>query len=526
MDRSSGILMPVFSLPGSYGIGTFGKSAYEFVDFLADAGVKYWQVLPMHPLTYGNSPYQSTSTFAGNMYLIDLDMLCEDGLLKKSDYDKFDFGDDPHRVDYDKVIAVKKEILRDAAKNFIGGFVQAIEEEEKKIFAIPRFLTRRSILSSSRMNMSEEKLTYNDFRHQFQYYLDDFALFDLIKDRYAGEPFSKWDKIHRLHYDDVIAEIAVQNPYELEVYRVVQYFFFKQWLSLKKYANEKGIQIIGDMPIYSSLDSVEVFVDYKNFLLDEYRRPYEVAGCPPDAFSSEGQLWRNPLYDYDYMRKDGYKYFIKRVAHLHELYDVIRIDHFRGFASYYSIPASENTARNGKWKIGPGKEIFDAIEKEVPHLSIIAEDLGIIDDSVYKLLKDTGYPGMKVVEFAFGGDAEHHQYLPKNYDENCVAYLGTHDNDTFMGWLKSANAVEKEQAIKYLHLNKGTEHRDAMTELFKSKSNLTVVMMQDLLGLGTEARINTPSTVGAHNWSYRFTDGYLDADAKNFLKKLINDTKR
>lgn len=494
MERASGILLPIFSLPGKYGIGTFGKEAYKFIDYISDAGVKYWQVLPMHPITYGNSPYQSTSTYGGNMYLIDLDMLESDGLLKKSEYQKLNFGDDKNKVDYDKVIAVKKPLLMLAAKRFV----------EKHI----------------------DDTLYVSFKKDFEYFLDEFVTFDLIKDKYAGESFSKWDRIHRLHYDEVIKEFKKQNEAELELYRAIQYFFYKQWFNLKKYANDEGIKIIGDMPIYSSLDSVEVFSDYKNFKLDSDRRPYEVAGCPPDAFSAEGQHWGNPIYDYEYMKSDGYKYFVKRISHLAKLYDVLRIDHFRGFANYYSIPASEKTAINGHWNMGPGREIFDIVKKEVPNIEIIAEDLGYIDEPVYKLLSETGYPGMKVVEFAFGGDAENHQYLPKNYNEKCVAYLGTHDNDTFMSWFKNASDVEKEQATKLLHLNKGTENKDAITELYKSKANLTIILMQDLLGLSGDTRINTPSTMGPENWSYRFDDDYLKANEKRFLKEIIKETNR
>lgn len=497
MKRSCGVLLPIFSLPSPYGIGTFGKAAYEFIDYLEKAKVTYWQVLPMSPLTYGNSPYQSTSSFAGNMYLIDLDLLKNDGLIRKARYDKIDFGSDIHKVDYVKVMSGKKEILLEAAKAFI-----------------------------KKGNFDEGEFSYNKFKEEYKYFVESFAIFDLLKDRNSGKPFHTWDKLHKLHYDDVIVEFAKGNPNEIEEYMVIQYFFFKQWLSVKKYANDKGIKIIGDMPIYSSLDSEEVFSQYQNFDLDENRNPNAVAGCPPDAFSEDGQFWGNPLYNYDYMKKDGYKYFVKRMKHLATLYDMIRLDHFRGYANYYAIPKGETTAKNGRWMNGPGLELFEKLKEEVPNLSIIAEDLGIIDEPVYKLLADTGYPGMKVVEFAFGGDAKNSPYLPKNYNENAVAYLGTHDNDTFMGWFDKSDKNVKNDAVELLHLNKNTEHLDAITELFKSKANLTIILMQDLLGLGTEARINVPSTVSDSNWSYRFDKNYLDKGACEFLQKLVEETGR
>lgn len=498
--------MPIFSFPGEEGIGTFGKTAYEFVDYIYDANVRLWQILPLHPLTFGNSPYQSTSTYAGNVYLIDLNFLYNDGLLEKKDIISIGKIKNENRVDYDFVFNYKKVLLLKAAKNFYH---------------------------------NSDKRDYEDFSKECAYFLDEYAIFTLLKDRYNGIEYSGWDKIHRLHYDDVINEFKKQNPYELELYKIIQYLFFKQWFKLKEYANKKNIKIIGDMPIYSSLDSVEVFSDYKNFLLDENRRPLNVAGCPPDAFSSEGQLWRNPLYDYNFMKNDNYKYLINRISHLLKLYDVIRFDHFRGFASYYSIPASANTAKMGKWEIGPGIEFFNILKNTLGNVEIIAEDLGIIDDHVQNLLKATSFPGMKVVEFAFGGDAEHHKYLPKNYEENTVAYLGTHDNDTFVGWLNKASEIEKKQAIDLLNLDIDIKdindentirdkkcHLDAIKELFSSKANTVVVLMQDLLGLGTEARINTPSTVGEHNWSYRFKKDYLDINVKNYLKSLIRETNR
>ena len=495
MIRASGVLMPIFSLPGKYGIGTFGKEAYEFVDFLKDVKSKYWQILPIHPLTYGNSPYQSTSTYAGNTLLIDLDSLYEKGLLKKTDYKGIDFGKDKNRIDYAKVTKEKNLLINKAARKLV----------EDEI----------------------EKTEYEKFKEEYSYFLDEYAIFSVIKDRYKNVDFSNWDRIHRLHFEEVIKEFAYQNTKDIETYKAMQFLFFKQWFLLKQYANENGVKIIGDMPIYSSLDSVEVFSDYKNFYLDKDRKPIEVAGCPPDAFSADGQFWRNPLYDYDYMKEDGYKYFINRISHLRKLYDVIRIDHFRGFASYYAVPSDAKTAKEGSWKIGPGISIFEAINENVKNLEIIAEDLGLIDEAVHKLLAETGYPGMKVVEFAFGYDIENHPYLPKNYDENCVAYLGTHDNNTFMGWYDELNEDDRSNVKKYLNLKtKGREHLEAIEELFKSKSNLTIVMMQDLLGLGSEARINTPSTVGDNNWSYRFSDNYISEGIKEFLKNVIVKTNR
>lgn len=492
INRGAGILLPIFSFPSQYGIGTFGKEAYKFIDFLEGVGFKYWQILPIHPLTYGCSPYMSTSSFAGNPYLIDLEMLCEEGLISKTDCDSFDYGNDKNRVDYIKTIKAKKYLITKAANNFL----------------------------------SKKSPDFESFKEEFKYFLDEYSIFYLLKEKYSGLPYNKWDKIHRLHYDDVINEFERQNFDELEVVKAIQYLFFKQWFELKKYANDKGIKIIGDMPIYSSPDSAEVFSNPEIFELDKDRFPINVAGSPPDYFSKDGQHWGNPIYNYDYIKSTGYEYFINRVSHLHKLYDVIRIDHFRGFASYYSIPASEKTAKNGVWRIGPGIELFNAIKGKLGDIDIIAEDLGYIDDTVIKLMNDTGFPGMNVIEFAFDGDVESHKYYTKNHIENSGSYLGTHDNNTFMGWFNNLDNTTKEKAVKFLHLEKGCENISAIKELFSSKSNLSIVMMQDLLGLDAKTRINTPGTVSEDNWSHRFSDDYLGKVDINEIKKIIKENER
>lgn len=464
--RKSGILMPIFSLPSRYGIGTFGADAYRFVDFLKKAGQSFWQILPIGPTNYGDSPYQSFSSFAGNPYFIDLEMLINEGLLTKSEADSYDFGGE-NAIEYDKLYAHRKDCLRHA-------FLRFTKTQE-----------------------------YFDFCRQNAFWLDDYALFMTIKSTQGDRAFCDWDKPLKDRDSAALDAFIKHNITELDFHRFVQYIFMTQWFSLKKYANERGISIIGDIPIYVACDSADVWADRRQFLLNEDGTPTLVAGCPPDAFSDDGQLWGNPLYDWVEMKRDGYAWWKRRLSFALSLYDVVRIDHFRGFESYYAIPFGDKTAKGGTWKKGPDIDLFSELKEEFGEdIPIIAEDLGFMTDAVKNLLRNTGFPGMKVLQFAFDS-REESDYLPHNYDKNCVVYTGTHDNDTILGWTKSAPPKDVQYAKRYLAFsdNEGFNFT-MMRAALSSVADTVILMMPDLLSMGSEGRINTPSTLG-ENWRWR-----------------------
>ena len=470
--RCSGVLMHISSLPSPYGIGAMGRAAYEFVDFLKEAGQSYWQILPLCPTSYGDSPYQSFSTFAGNPYFIDLDALCRDGLLEKEEIDAVSWCKTPRYVDYGTLYRHRFSVLRRACR---------------------RFLSRPSA-------------DFSAFCERHAHWLSDYALFMALKDSHAGRPWSEWEFPLKQREDSAISSAREQYRDDIEFYKVLQYWFFTQWRALKDYANQKGVRIVGDLPIYVALDSADVWANPTQFLLDESFSPIDVAGCPPDAFSEDGQLWGNPLFRWDTMKEDGYAWWISRIRHQTEIYDTLRIDHFRGFESYYAIPAGEKTARNGEWREGPGMDLFRAVKKQLGPLSIIAEDLGFLTPKVHKLVRDAGFPGMKVLQFAFDS-REDSDYLPHNYPPHCVVYTGTHDNDTILGWMQSADQKDVDFAIQYLRLNpKEGYHWGMMKGAWASVGELCVVPMQDLLGLDSSARMNTPSTLGG-NWRWRMLPG-------------------
>ncbi|MGN0364277.1 MAG: 4-alpha-glucanotransferase [Bilifractor sp.] len=478
--RASGILMPVFSLPGRYGIGCFSEEAYRFADFLKKAGQKYWQILPLGPTGYGDSPYQSFSTFAGNPYFISLDELCRQGLIKKDDLPELPEGAREDRIDY--------------------GWL---------------YNTRHKILYKAFQTWREQKHPdFDTFLDQNSYWIDDYALFMAEKDYHGGKSFSEWDDDIRFRKPEAIETARGSLSDQILYYEFVQYEFDREWSRLKKYVNDNGIQIIGDIPIYVSPDSADFWAHPELFQTDAQNRPSSVAGCPPDGFSADGQLWGNPLYDWEYHRKTGYSWWMRRIRKCAQLYDVIRIDHFRGFDEYYSIPAGSTTAIHGHWCKGPNTDLFDAIRKNVGDIQIIAEDLGYITDTVRKMVRDTGYPNMKVIEFAFDSrdSSDRTAYFPYNYYRNCVAYTGTHDNETLLGWLGDIRPEEKKELMEYL----GTDTKDDQELVAKtirllesSVADLCVVPVQDWLGLGNEARINHPSTTGA-NWVWRLRDGQID----------------
>ena len=482
--RTSGVLMPISSLPSPYGIGTMGKQARRFVDFLVKGGQKYWQILPICPTSYGDSPYQSFSSFAGNPYFIDLEYLCKDKLLTKKECESFQWGSNPKYVDYGIMYESRYALLR-------------------KVYA--RFTKK-------------EPQDFEKFCENEKQWLDDYALFMALKDANGGQAWSNWDKSLRLREKKAMEEATEKYSEEIRFYKMLQYLFYQQWNALKTYANEAGIEIIGDVPIYVAGDSADVWANPDQFYLDENLEPIEVAGCPPDAFSDDGQLWGNPLFRWDVMKKDGYTWWTRRIKAMSELYDIIRIDHFRGFDSFYAIPAKDDTAKNGQWKQGPGMDLFCELEKKLGKLPIIVEDLGFLTPSVHKLLKDSGFPGMKVIQFAFDS-REESDYLPHTYTNHCVVYTGTHDNDTVMGWMKTAPKASVKYAKEYLNLTKEEGYNwGMMRAAWSSVADMAIVPMQDILGLGSEARINTPSTLG-NNWKWRATPEQIDAKV---AKKLYH----
>lgn len=486
--RKSGILMHLSSLPSPYGIGTMGKAAREFVDFLRDSGQTCWQLLPICPTSYGDSPYQSYSTFAGNPYFIDLDELAEGTLLEKEEYENIDWESGPERVNYGAMYEKRYPVLHRAAERFL----------------------------------SEPTEEFYIFCKENAWWLSDYALFMALKDAHGGDPWSEWAEPLRNREEQALEEAKKTYATDIEFWKVIQFFFFRQWNALKAYANERGISLIGDLPIYVSLDSVDVWANSELFQLDGNKVPKEVAGCPPDGFSADGQLWGNPLFDWEYMEQDNFAWWIQRIQYLCKVYDVLRIDHFRGFDTYYAIPYGENTAKNGQWRQGPGMKLFDAVQRAIGKQPIIAEDLGYLTDSVRQLLQDSGFPGMKVMEFAFDSrDASGSEYLPHNYILNCVAYTGTHDNDTILGWFKDTSAEDAAYAREYLRISEGDEAQWCMmSALWESVAELTVVQAQDILGLGSEARTNIPSTVGG-NWCWRALPGVFTWELAQKLRRKM-----
>lgn len=472
--RESGVLLPVASLPSDYGIGCFSKEAYEFVDQLKAGGQKNWQILPLGPTGYGDSPYQSFSTFAGNPYFIDLETLIKEGLLTREECDACDFGDNAEFIDYEKIYFSRFKILRKAFERFVP-------DEEFETFA-------------------EENKAW----------LGDYALYMAIKNSLGGISWSQWPAELKRRVPEAMEEKKKELEEEIQFIRFQQYEFTKQWTRLKKYANDQGIRIIGDIPIYVAFDSADAWANPQLFQFDEECTPIAVAGCPPDAFAATGQLWGNPLYDWEYHEKTGFAWWIQRLEYCYKLYDVVRVDHFRGFDEYYAIPYGDKTAENGKWRKGPGLELFKAVKKAMGEMSIIAEDLGYLTDSVRQLVKDTGYPGMKVLQFAFDS-REESDYLPHNYEHNCVVYTGTHDNNTILGWLDEMAPEDRLLAERYLD-NRYTRKEDMPWDFIRlamaSVADLAITPIQEFLCLGGEARINRPSTLGT-NWKWRLLKGQI-----------------
>ena len=444
------------------------------MDQLKAGGQKNWQILPLGPTGYGDSPYQSFSTFAGNPYFIDLETLIKEGLLTREECDACDFGDNAEFIDYEKIYFSRFKILRKAFERFVP-------DEEFETFA-------------------EENKAW----------LEDYALYMAIKNSLGGISWSQWPAELKRRVPEAMEEKKKELEEEIQFIRFQQYEFTKQWTRLKKYANDQGIRIIGDIPIYVAFDSADAWANPQLFQFDEECTPIAVAGCPPDAFAATGQLWGNPLYDWEYHEKTGFAWWIQRLEYCYKLYDVVRVDHFRGFDEYYAIPYGDKTAENGKWRKGPGLELFKAVKKAMGEMSIIAEDLGYLTDSVRQLVKDTGYPGMKVLQFAFDS-REESDYLPHNYEHNCVVYTGTHDNNTILGWLDEMAPEDRLLAERYLD-NRYTRKEDMPWDFIRlamaSVADLAITPIQEFLCLGGEARINRPSTLGT-NWKWRLLKGQI-----------------
>ena len=468
--RGSGILMHITSLPSPYGVGTMGKEAYAFIDFLEAAGQTHWQILPLTPTGYGDSPYQSCSTYAGNHYLIDLDLLIEEGLLVPEDVSNIDWCETPEKADFGKLYNHRLTVLGRAYARFAGG---------------------------------ED---FDGFCSENSMWLSDFALFMALKEQFGGKPWFQWEEPLKRRDGDAIWNARQLLKDRIRFYSFVQYLFFRQWEALRAYAGQKGIRIIGDVPIYVPLDSCDVWANPELFQLDAQLAPTAVAGCPPDAFSEDGQLWGNPLYRWDVMAKDGYDWWIRRLAAAGRLYDVVRMDHFRGFEAYWAVPFGDTTAKNGKWIKGPDMDFIRTVRHKLPTLELIAEDLGFLTQEVLDLRDESGLPGMKVLEFAFDS-REPSEYLPHTYIANTVCYTGTHDNMTMRQWFETAQPDAVAYATEYMSLTREEGLVwGVIRTAFASVSDLCVVQMQDYLNLGAEARMNFPG-VASGNWTWRMAAG-------------------
>ncbi len=483
--RAGGILLPIFSLPSHYGIGTLGKESYRFIDFLKSAGQTYWQILPVGPTSYGDSPYQSFSAFASNPYFIDLDMLTVDKLLMPREIEKYYMDKSITNIDYGYLYETRFLLLQKAVNRF--------DATETKFCT---FL--------------------NDNRD----WIFDYALFMALKEKYSMKSFLTWDTDLKLRKVRELEAASIRLVDRIKFWEVLQYLFFIQWKQLKQYAHANGIQIIGDIPIYVALDSADLWAHPELFLVDNNIKPLSVSGCPPDSFAPDGQLWGNPLYDWKYHQKTKFSWWLKRLKHAKKIYDVVRIDHFRGFSSYYSIPFGNKTADGGSWIKAPGLELIEAVKENFSENFIIAEDLGYLTEDVKNLLHQSGFPGMKVLQFAFDS-REESDYLPHNYPHNCVVYTGTHDNTTTSDWQLSAKHSDVAFAKRYLNVTSDKRFTESfIRSAVSSVADTAIIPLQDYLNYGKEARINTPGTIGK-NWQWRVTKNIF---SQQFADKIYDVT--
>jgi 4-alpha-glucanotransferase len=488
--RSAGILLAVSSLPSPYGIGSFGEAAKQWVDFLKEAGQRYWQILPLGPTGWGDSPYQSFSAFAISPYYVDLDILRDRGFLTREELESVPWGNKPNRVYYAAQYVYREKILRKAFTRF---------REDPS---------------------THGGAAFQEFREKHAAWLNDYSLFMAFKRRNAGRAWLDWPEKLRFREEKALTKYRKKLVEETEYHSYVQFLAYMQWEHIKTYANSNGVSIIGDIPIYVALDSADTWSNSALFQLDDQRRPVQVAGCPPDPFASEGQLWGNPLYRWDVLEQCGYAWWLFRLRTCMQLYDITRIDHFRGFESYYSIPAADKDAGRGEWVKGPGLSFINTINRELPGAGIIAEDLGYLTTEVRELLRASGYPGMKILQFAFDS-REPSDYMPHTFERHCVVYTGTHDNPTSLGWLKTARFDDVLLAREYLGLRDIREgHWSFIRTALASVADLAVIPMQDYLGLGNNARMNTPSTTGGNNWRWRVQSEALTGDLAKKIGRL------
>lgn len=487
-NRKSGLLLHITSLPGSYGIGTMGDYAKRFIDLLFDAGQSYWQVLPVGPTSYGDSPYQSFSTFAGNPYLIDLDYLMKDGLLTQEELNQLGNNYNPTDIDYGRIYNERFLILKKAFEKFDLEYQDYIEFLEENIF-----------------------------------WLNDYSLFMALKNHHNGVSWIEWDEKYKTRDSEALEKFILENKNEIDFYNFIQYKFYEQWNDLKVYAHSKNIELIGDIPIYVAEDSSDVWSNPQLFKLKENLSPAFVGGCPPDSFSDDGQLWGNPVYDWNANEEEDFKWWVERIRSAFDLFDVVRIDHFRGFESYWEIPAKNETAAGGRWVKGPGSKLFKTIKEKLGELPIIAEDLGYMTRDVYEFRKETAFPGMKIIQFAFNNEMNS-EHMPHNYTTDFVVYAGTHDNETLRGWIennKSDNNGVLDRAIEYGNLTEEEGlHWGIIRLCMNSVADTAIFQVQDILNLGNEARMNTPSTLG-NNWRWRLKD----LPSKEIMDKLKHYTK-
>lgn len=486
--RASGVLMHISSLPGPFGIGTFGQSAYDFVDFLKQTKQTYWQILPLTTTSYGDSPYQSFSANAGNTHFIDFEVLAQDGLLTESDWVDVDFGDNPESIDYEKIYYNRRPILEKAVQNFLSK-------------TLPK--------------------AFETFLSEQEGWLQDFAEFMAIKESYNNVSLQDWpDDLARKRDTNRLGQLRQELAETINYHKVTQYFFFSQWQDLKAYANDQGIKIIGDMPIYVAGDSVEVWTMPNLFKLDENLKLTHVAGCPPDDFSDVGQLWGNPIYDWSKHAETGFAWWIYRIQESLKLYDVLRIDHFKGFSDFWEIDGETQIPKEGHWVSGPGYALFEAVKKALGDLPIIAEDLGYIDDKARRLLADTGFPGMKVLEFAFYDTDASSVDIPFNAVPHGIAYIGTHDNDVVNGWYDTLTENQVAFLKDYANVRPGQPVYDFMLrQLFATVSQVAIPTMQDILNKPASSRMNTPNTLGG-NWQWRMLADDITDQTQDFLKHL------
>jgi 4-alpha-glucanotransferase len=486
-ERASGILLHPTSLAGKYGIGSLGKAAYEFVDWLKEAGQRYWQILPLGPTGYGDSPYQCFSSKAGNPYLIDLDKLVENGWLEADDLPvSASLG--TTKIDYGKVIESKLELLRKAEVNFRNN------------------------------GSAEQKERYDQFVGLNGHWLEEYVLFMALKEKFNKKPWYEWDHDYRMHHDHALNQAREELKTQMDFHHFLQFEFFNQWMAVKEYANNNGIKIIGDIPIYVAMDSADTWGNTHLFQFDEQKNPIAVGGVPPDYFSKTGQLWGNPLFNWDVMAHDDFAWWRDRIHTSFILFDLVRIDHFRGFAGYWAVPYGEETAINGAWKDAPGKALFDSIRRHLGERAIIAEDLGVITPDVADLRDSNELPGMKILQFAFDSKEEN-DFIPHSYDKNCVVYTGTHDNDTTRGWFKEASADDKQYCLDYVKGSARSIHWDLIRCAWASIANTALAPMQDVLGLNTSARMNFPGHASG-NWQWRMKEGVLTPELAEKLKGL------